>query len=274
MQIPYPIAAGLRIAALSYLGMLALLAIGQRRLIYHPARAPAGALLTLAAQAGLLPWRNLAGELIGWRTPPSSAPDAPRALVFHGNAGHALDRLYFAAGFGALSPPWETLLFEYPGYGSRAGRPAEKAILAAAEDALRELPADGRPLFVVGESLGTGVAAALAARHPERVAGLLLITPFTSLADVGQRHYPLFPVRLMLRERYDSRAALQQYRGPAAFLLADADEVVSTESGRQLYESYRGPKRLWRQAGGHNTLDYTPAAAWWAAAANFLQNQD
>ncbi len=147
-------------------------------------------------------------------------------------------------------------------------------MIAAAEEALRNVPADGRPLFVAGESLGTGVAAALAARHPERVAGLLLITPFLNLADVGRRHYPWLPVRLLLRDRYDSRAALRRYRGPAAFLLADHDEVVSAESGRLLYESYQGPKRLWRQAGGHNTINYSPNAAWWRETAKFLQNRD
>ncbi len=273
MHLPYPIVATLRIAALSYLGCVACCAIFQRRMIYHPSRVAPGDLLAQAQQAGLQPWRNAGGELIGWRMP-ADAPGAPRALVLHGNAGHALDRVYFAEGFRALDPPWETLLLEYPGYGARAGRPSEPSIRAAAEDALHSLPTDGRPLIVVGESLGTGAAAALAGRHPDRVAGLLLVTPFLNLADVGRRHYPFFPVRLMLRERYDSRAALRHYRGPAAFLLADHDEVVSAESGRLLYESYHGPKRLWRQAAGHSSLDYAPAAAWWGETAKFLQNQD
>lgn len=273
MHLPYPVIAGLRIAALSYLGVVVCCALCQHRLIYHPSRSRAGALLALAEQAGLRPWRNAAGALIGWRTA-SEIPGAPRVLVLHGNAGQALDRIYFDAGFRALDPPWETLLLEYPGYGARAGRPSERALIAAAEEALRSVPADGRPLFVAGESLGTGVAAALAARHPERVAGLLLITPFLNLADVGRRHYPWLPVRLLLRDRYDSRAALRHYRGPAAFLLADHDEVVSAASSRRLYESYPGPKRLWRQAAGHNNLQYSPGASWWGEIAKFLQNRD
>ena len=114
-------------------------------------------------------------------------------------------------------------------------------------------------------------ASYLAANYPEQVAGLLLVTPFTSLVDVAAHHYAFLPVRALLSERYDSLEALSHYRGPAAFLLAGSDEVVPTELGQQLYDSYPGPKRLWVAEGaGHNTLPLQVGAPWWSEVSSFL----
>ncbi|MCA1809519.1 MAG: alpha/beta hydrolase [Kiritimatiellia bacterium] len=269
-RIPYPIAAGLRIAGLAYLGTLLLLTMAQRRYIYHPRQDTEEDLLQMAEAGGLLPWRNEDEELIGWHAP--GGENAPRVIVFHGNGGYALHRIYLARGLQAEagSAPWEVFLLEYPGYGARPGTPSEARILNAATAALQTIPDDGRPLFLLGESLGTGVATALAARMPQRIQGLILLTPFTCLADVARRHYPIFPVRWLLRERYNNAAALKHYQGPAAFLLAENDEVVPTDSGRRLYEAYTGPKRLWSQAAGHNTLNYSPSSRWWRNLKEFL----
>ena len=103
------------------------------------------------------------------------------------------------------------------------------------------------------------------------MAGLLLVTPFTSLADVAAHHYPLLPVRALLSENYDSVEALSHYRGPVAFLLAGRDEIVTTELGRELYERYSGPKWLRvEERAGHNTLPYHPGAGWWGEVSRFL----
>lgn len=243
----------------------------QRQLIYFPQRAPATVLEAEASRSGLQPWRDEAGVLIGWRAP-GSAQGGHRMLVFHGNAGQALDRTYYVDGFRALRDGWELYLFEYPGYGAREGDPSEAAIKQAARDALQGLlAADARPVYLTGESLGSGVASHLAAEFPVQVAGLLLVTPFTRLADVAARHFPVLPVRTLLTEKYDNREALSHYRGPVAFLLAGEDEVVPTELGRQLYDSYPGPRWLRVEPGaGHNSLDYRPSAGWWREMAGFL----
>jgi pimeloyl-ACP methyl ester carboxylesterase len=193
-------------------------------------------------------------------------------LVLHGNAGYALDRNYFVTGLRALGNQWDVFLFEYPGYGARDGTPSEASFKAAATQALQSLLAlDSRPVFITGESLGSGVACLLASASPSQVAGLLLVTPFSSLVEVAAHHYPFLPVRTLLRERYDSREALANYGGPVAFLLAGRDEVVTRELGQQLYDSYSGPRWLQVQAhAGHNTLTYSPEASWWAEVASFL----
>ena len=242
----------------------------QRQLIYYPEVAPESALLDTAARIGLLDWRDGEGELIGWRAGVSDDPSR-RVVVFHGNAGHALYRQYFAAGFLAQDPAWQVYLFEYPGYGARSGTPSEPDIKTAAREALDGLLASSPdPLYLVGESLGSGVATYLAGSLQDKVNGLLLVTPFTSLGDVAGHHYGLLPMKSLLSERYDSLEALGHYHGPVAFLIAGNDEIVPADLGRKLYDHYDGPKFLREQAGaGHNTLDFDPAAGWWRELTEF-----
>ncbi len=247
-----------------------MLAALQRQLIYYPEVAPENALLDTASRFGMTDWRSGDGELIGWRTD-NGSDEARRVVVFHGNAGHALYRQYFAAGFLSLGLDWQVYLFEYPGYGARAGSPSEETIKTAATDALETLLAkDSRPLYLVGESLGSGVAAYLAGKLRDQIAGVLMVTPFTNLPAVASQHYGFLPVNALMQERYDSQDALLAYHGPVAFLIAGNDEIVPATLGRQLYDSYGGPKWLREQAGaGHNTLDYDPTAGWWREVASF-----
>jgi pimeloyl-ACP methyl ester carboxylesterase len=257
-------------AVLVFMGCVFMFAALQRQLIYFPETAAEGALLDAAEHSGLQAWRDRDGQLIGWqaRTPGESRH---RLVVFHGNAGHALYRQYFAAGFLSLAAGWQVYLFEYPGYGARPGSPSESGIKAAASSAIEALLAeDARPVYLAGESLGSGVATYLASTFGTQIAGLLLVTPFTSLADVAGHHYGGLPAKALLRERYDSTAALDQYRGPVAFLVAGHDEIVPAALGRQLYEGYRGPRLLREQPGaGHNSLDFNPGASWWREVADF-----
>jgi uncharacterized protein len=253
------------------LGAFIMLTALQRQLIYFPSKAQADVLSELASRMGLQAWRDNAGEAIGWKSP-GDHNARYRMLVFHGNAGYALDRDYFVTGLRALGNQWDVFLFEYPGYGAREGTPSEVNFKATATQALEVLLAvDSRPVFITGESLGSGVASFLASNFPNEVAGLLLVTPFSSLADVAAHHYPFLPVRTLLSERYDSREALSHYAGPVAFLLAGRDEVVTSELGQRLYDSYSGPKWLHVEArAGHNTLPYNPGAPWWGEVSNFL----
>ncbi|MEM1154315.1 MAG: alpha/beta hydrolase [Pseudomonadota bacterium] len=265
---PWPRTLSIVLFALVALLMLTAL---QRQLIYFPVRASSEQLLAQASRLGLEPWVDAEGAHIGWKTPESNVT-AFQMLVFHGNAGHALNREYFAAGFTKLDPRFQVFLFEYPGYGAREGKPSEEQFQVAATDAVNLLLKNtARPLFITGESLGSGVASFIASSFGDRIAGLLLVTPFARLADVASHHYPFLPVSLLLTERYDSLEALSNYAGPVAFLLAGRDEVVTTEQGQLLYDSYQGPKWLWiEEDAGHNTLPYRSSARWWQQAGDFL----
>jgi pimeloyl-ACP methyl ester carboxylesterase len=254
--------------------VVAFLAGFQRSLIYHPLRLDGAACADLADTAGVEVWTNAAGQAIGFRSlPPPGDRRAPLAvLLAHGNAGCALQRAEYIPALRAAAPDRAVSvhLLEYPGYGPRPGSPSQQALLAAADDALAAIPADV-PVIIVGESLGSAVAAATAGSHPDRVAGLLLLTPFDSLTNVAAHHYPVLPVRWLLRDRYPSAQWLDGYRGPVAIIAAGRDTVVPPRFGRQLHDGYRGPKLLiTAENADHNDLLYLLPESAWAQAFSFL----
>ncbi len=195
-------------------------------------------------------------------------------VVFHGNAGSAFDRTQYAKGFGHLQQgaTWQTYLFEYPGYDSRPGTPSEESIRAAAREAIEQLAAeDSRPIYLTGESLGAGVACALAGDLPQKISGIFLMTPFAALGEVASHHYPWLPVNLILRDRWNNTAALRDYHGPVAVLIAGQDEVVTTAQSEKLYGSYSGPKQRWFDTEAtHNTVSNSTFLPWWQEVSDFL----
>lgn len=250
----------------------------QRYLIYFPSRAREETLLRQAEREGLHPWRDRAQRIIGWRSSPPDAVSLPRnrLVVFHGNAGYALHRTYYVNGFHGIpngTATWDLFLFEYPGYGARPGSPSEESITAAARQAIKDLlQEDSRPIYLLGESLGSSFAALLAAENPQLISGLFLVTPLTCLADAAAAHYRFLPVRLMLREHHDVQSRLKAFPGPVAFLVAGRDEVMSNHLGERLYRQYAGRKRMWIQPdAGHNTLDFTAGTQWWHEVEEFLK---
>ena len=205
-----------------------------------------------AARASI---RSLDGlRLLAWhRAPPS--PQAPVLVYFHGNAGHIghrADRLrpYLDAGFGAL-------LVEYRGYGGNPGRPTEEGLYADARAALdfltrRSVAAD-RMVFY-GESLGTAVAVQMAVEQD--CAAVVLEAPFTSVAAVAQSRYWMFPVRRLVRDKFDSLAKIGDLRCPLFVMHGDRDGVVPIRYGRELFAAAREPKESkWFAEGTHTNFD-------------------
>src|SRR5262249_49484013 len=131
-----------------------------------------------------------------------------------------------------------------------------------------------RPIYLIGESLGSGLASALAERRGKDVAGVFYFTPYARLSDVAAHRFGFLPVRLMLRDPWDNIAALREYHGRAAVLIADQDEIVSAAQGQLLFDNYAGPKRLWIQHGAsHNKVDFSPDAPWWREISDFLLSE-
>jgi uncharacterized protein len=240
----------------------------QRRLLYFPDREDLAHATAAARQAGAEAL-NVSGQFIGWRTRHPTAPPRAILLVLHGNAGSALDRLYFRDVFqraGAV----DLVLLEYPGYGPRGGEPSQESLVAACREAVTLLRCDHLPIAIVGESLGSAVATLAAAEEPADIAGLFLVTPLASVTAVAKRHYPFIPTALVA-EAYRADLALPRYRGPVAFLVAGRDEVVFPDLGLALFEARSGPKRLWLEArSGHNDLAYDPCDPKWREVLHFL----
>jgi len=261
-----------RVCGLVYIGLCLLAAGCQSKMLYFPTRHTETEALALAKESGLEPWRDAQGRLIGWKRPAPRA--AARLLVFHGNAGCASDRGFYADAFGAMrnGAAWEVCILEYPGYGSRSGSPGKNSFIAAGRAAVEDLlAADKRPVFLLGESVGSGTAAALAGEMPDRIAGAVMMIPFARLAEVAKEKFPWLPVSLLLRDKFDNIAALAAYRGPVAFVIAENDEVVGAPQGRKLHAAYTGPKKLIVLPGAtHNSFPGERGAQWFRDVSDFV----
>jgi pimeloyl-ACP methyl ester carboxylesterase len=128
----------------------------------------------------------------------------------------------------------------------------------------------GVPIWLVGESIGSGVASRAARLRPHVVRGLLLVTPLARLVDVAHHHYSFLPA-FLLRDRWAPQDDLAAFAGPVALLLAGRDEVVTAGQGRQLETSLRCAKRVWEQPGAtHNGLDLRRELPLWDEVVAFL----
>ena len=233
----------------------------QRNLLYFPDIAPLPVAVEVAKRAGFEPWNSASGEFMGWKKVSATNGVHNRALITHGNAGSAIDRADYAQ-YINQAEPFDVYILEYPGYGPRAGSPSQESFLRVADQAMALLQKEGS-VYLIGESLGTGVAAYLAGTYPTNVAALLLIAPYHNLGDVAQSHMPIFPARYMLLDKFPSAKYLRNYHGRLAVLLAGQDEVVPNKFGKRLFEAYGGPKKVWEiPRAGHNDLPNVPAA-WW-----------
>ncbi len=241
----------------------------QRKLLYFPTQLPSGEVEQASARSGLSPWRNAAGQIIGWKLA-ANAPATGSVLVVHGNGGCALHRVYFARPIhDAVS--FDVFILEYPGYGMREGSPSLKSWLAAGEEAFALLPQD-QPIYLVSESLGTGVAAHLAKRHPQKVAGMVMFVPFDSLPSLAQSKMPVLLPYFFLRDRFQPADWLKVYRGPVKMILAERDEIIPPKFGQRLFDSYGGPKQLQIIPGATHNEVSEQSLEWWRNAFGALED--
>ena len=244
----------LKILVLVYLGLAALIYFTQSSLVFLPEvdrgfrASPASIGLPFVA----LKLATGDGETLdGWFVP---AGPRTRGLIilFHGNAGNIGHRLDYLRMFHALG--FATLMLDYRGYGLSSGVPSEAGTYLDAAAAWRHateglgFPADRIVLF--GESLGGGVAAQLSTAN--RPGALVLASTFTSVPDMGADLYPLLPIRLLARIRYETLTRLSQITCPVLVIHSRDDDIIPFAHGRRLFEAARPPKQFLEIQGGHN----------------------
>lgn len=234
-------------------GVVLLAYLGQRSLQYHPDKSR-----TLPAMAGLpaaeeIELKTADGEtVIVWHVPPKG--DKPVVLYFHGNGGSLAWRANRFRSFTADGTGLVAL--SYRGYGGSTGSPTEAGLIADAEAAYAFAAAryPVERIAVWGESLGTGVAVALAAS--QKISRLILETPFTSAADVGAQVYWFLPVQLLMKDAFRSDERIGKVAVPVLILHGTADTVVPFSFGQKLFALANEPKRFVRlEGGGHSNLD-------------------
>ena len=222
-----------------------------RALVYPVPRVPVGAPpLPLVEEI-------LGRSLVAWSWSPAAArPEAPVLLFFHGN-GENLQTLRDAGTLDRLREiglPF--LAIDYPGYGRSGGKPSEARLLDAADAAVAWAGArhPGRRVIPFGWSLGAAVAVQTAARHPDRVEGMILASPWTSLPEVARGHFPGWLVWLLLRDRYESLEAAGSVRCPALILHGAEDDLIPAGMGRRMAGALKGSRRVEVPGAGHNDL--------------------
>lgn len=191
-------------------------------------------------------------QLQGWWL----GKDKPLPLIIY-FGGNAEDVLYSANQLSDLGFA-SVLAVNYRGYGASSGSPSQQALY---DDALRiydyaiEHGAEPHRIIVFGRSLGSGVATMLAARRT--VAGAILVTPFDRLSAVAASHYPMFPVRLLLRHPFPSDEWAKNARAPALILAAERDTIVPPSHARVLADRWAGEKHFELLHNvGHNDVDH------------------
>jgi hypothetical protein len=129
-----------------------------------------------------------------------------------------------------------------------------------------------KPVCLLGESVGSGVACALAADMPDRVSGLALITPFARMEELAQEKFKILPVKYLLRDNYDNIAALASFKKSVAFVIAGKDDVIGPAQGHRLHDTYAGPKLLHEfPDADHNSIDTRFDAGWFGKIGDFLR---
>ena len=223
--------------------------------------------------AGLRPWPSSIKDYRGLVGMTESKPTKGTILVFHGNGGTAADRISYVASLGALG--YRVILAEYPRYGGRKGELGEESFVSDGSETVRlAFEKYGAPFFLLGESLGCGVAAAVAKDSSVKIDGIALITPWDTLESVARSKFPFLPVRWLLKDRYDSIDNLKPFQGRIAVVGAGRDGLIPIRHAQNLYHSLSGDAtRMWTiEAAGHNDWPMFINVAWWKEVMDFVSN--
>lgn len=191
--------------------------------------------------------------LHGWFLPSEGdLKKDPLVIYFGGNAEEVSGNVLDPHRLKSIS----SLFINYRGYGLSTGTPSAESFIADAlliYDAMIERGFTPGQIIVVGRSLGTGVATALARQRA--VAKILLVSPFDSLGAVARRHYPFAPVDMLLRHAFDSAERAKHIEIPLKMILAENDETVPHEHSQKLFQAWKGPKEQILIPGAvHNNL--------------------
>ena len=257
------------------LGGAALLYLMQDKLVFNPVRTVPVVhrastnhktrAVTLTMQDGT--------ALRGWLLRPSQpAPLRAPALLYFG--GRSEEVSWVSQQFAQLCG-FHSLFVNYRGYGDSQGQPSEGKLLADGLelfDWLSQQPGvDPARVSVIGRSLGTGVAAYVAAHRP--VAAAVLITPYDSMVELARHRFPYCAAQLLLKHRFESVRFASLTRAPALILLAQNDDVVPQDHAVRFINAWAGMKRIKTIKGsGHCDIQANPAS--WNAIRRFLLDRN
>jgi len=214
------------VLAVVYVALIAFLYANQRDMLFvrgripHPIEPPYQA-TTIAEKDGT---RLVIREAVQTRA------GAPVIVIFYGNAGTVSD----FAGVGSVfhDEGFSVVLASYRGYPGNSGSPSEDGLMADARAILHALPPGHGPVVLWGQSLGSGVAARMASEG--RASALILQSPYTAVVEVAARRFPVFPVRWLMKDHFDTLSVAARIKAPVLIMSGDADHVVPHDMAETL----------------------------------------
>jgi uncharacterized protein len=242
----------------------------QDKFLYFPSAELPSARLLAAENMKL--WQATASDYRGLIVDREVPAPNGTIVLFHGNGGTALDRGFYFEPLMELG--FRVILAEYPKYGGRPGKVGEKPFVADGLETVQLAHEQyGEPLYLLGESLGCGVAAAVANKTNVPITGIILITPWDTLALVAKSLFPFLPVNMFLTDKYDSIENLKKFQKNIAVVGAEHDEILPIKHARNLYASLpEGKKRMWVIPGaGHNDWPFQATASLWKEMTDFVK---
>jgi pimeloyl-ACP methyl ester carboxylesterase len=264
----------LAVAALLTVIVCLLVYVAQARLIFYPRPLNESAARTLQRTFPRSEGFELATDdgalLHGWMVRGPAQGSWPLIIYYGGNA----EEISWLLPEFSRMPDWAALLVNYRGYGLSQGRPSEAALyrdaLAIYDHSLRRAEVDRHRVVLIGRSLGTGIATYVASQRT--VAGVVLISPYDSLAAVARDAYPFLPVGLLLRHRFESGHRAPNIHAPMLALVAAQDTLIRPERSRRLVQAWGGTARLEVLNGAdHNNIHLHPN--YWPLISGFLQQR-
>jgi len=241
-----------------YVLVLIVLFFFQRNLLYHPSldnyiNKDQTAIQPSDIEEVKIPTRDKI-ELIGWFYK-KDLENFKTILFFHGNAGSLGGRTYKLNHFKDLNLNF--LIIAWRGFNGNRGKPSEVGLYEDAASAIRWLKLreiDQKNIILYGESLGTGVAVEIA--QNKNYAGVILESPFTSMINMGKKHYPFFPVSFLLKDKFESYKKITNISAPVFIIHGKVDKIVPYDMGEKMYELANEPKFFYSQEYGDHMIEY------------------
>jgi uncharacterized protein len=206
-------------------------------------------------------------ELKGWLLHGTNESPAPLLIYFGGNAEEVSWMMEFANEI----PEWSFLLVNYRGYGMSGGKPGEKEMFSDAlliyDTFSKRKDIDEKNIAVMGRSLGAGVAVYLAANR--LISGTVLVSPYASIEDLARASFPLFPVRFLMKNKYNVLPLASEAENPMLAIVASDDTIIPMIHSQRLYDEWKGEKELKIiPDSDHNTLAFN--MLYWEHIGSFL----
>ena len=209
-------------------------------------------------------------SLHGWFIQKELQPIKPLIIYYGGNAEEVSQNLHDLKKFGDYS----MLFVNYRGYGKSEGWPGQDVLFSDAlfifDHITNNYNIEPSNIFLMGRSLGSAVAVHVGSKRS--VKGMILVTPFDNLVNVAKKHYPIFPIKLLLRHPFLSDEIAPNITSPMLTLIGSEDQIISNDLSLNLVEAWRGPSEyLIINNTGHNTISFS--SKYWHAIQSFLSNQ-